>query len=270
MNREKFHFLHSDIHRYCLLLLACVSHIFCVGSAMRELTTINDGWRFSFAEDSCEIDVHLPHCWNIDAYDTADYRRGVGKYSKKMEIPARFAGKKILMKIDGAANSSVVSLDGKEVGRHVGGYSPQVVDITDLVVPGKTADIEIEVDNSSMGIPPLSGDFTFMGGLYRDVWLIALDPVHLDLNEGPASGFRVETFKDHDGKWRLNVSGRVVNESSKPFSGSLRVILYGPDGKTVAAEEEFLGMAPSGNDRFSMEIGGLAGMEEWTPETPVS
>jgi len=182
-------------------------------SQVREVTTINEGWQFDFGGDSCVETVNIPHCWNGDAYMKADYRRGIGRYIKELMIPARFKGKRLFLKFDGAANSSLLSVNGHEIGRHVGGYSPYTVDVTSWAMAGSKCGVEVEVDNSPGDVPPLSADFTFMGGLYRDVWLIATGQVHLDILDGPAEGFRTDVRQDKNGKWELRVVGNVVNDS---------------------------------------------------------
>ncbi|MDE6061287.1 MAG: hypothetical protein K2G00_00810 [Duncaniella sp.] len=101
-----------------------------------EAFTVNDGWRFKFDTDTASAAVHIPHCWNEDAYHTRNYRRGTGTYEKQIHIPERFDGSRIYLRVDGAASKSEVAIDGKPVGKHTGAYSAHTVDITPFVSQG--------------------------------------------------------------------------------------------------------------------------------------
>ncbi|MDE6437055.1 MAG: hypothetical protein K2K69_06075, partial [Muribaculaceae bacterium] len=179
------------------------------GATGRDIKTINDGWSFSQAGRTEA--VHLPHSWNGDAYSTTDYYRGQGIYTRRLSVPQAVTGKSVYLQIDGAASKSKVMIDGHEAGAHVGAYSTHIVDITPYVADGLEHEITVIVDNSDPAIPPYSADFTFMGGLYRDVSLVVCDPVHLDFNHGPMEGFKVLSEQENDGSWTVSVTGAVVN-----------------------------------------------------------
>lgn len=82
----------------------------------------------------------------------------------------------------GAANmTATVYVNGKRVDDHSGGYAAFAFDITSYVTPGEENLIAISVNNSaSLNYAPLSGDFTFFGGITRDVKLLVCDPVHIN------------------------------------------------------------------------------------------
>ena len=130
------------------LITGLLISTFALTATAREAFTINDGWRFTFAGDTAATQVHLPHSWNGDAYSTRNYRRGAGSYERELHIPARLAGERIYLKLDGAASKSDVAIDGKTVGRHVGAYSAHTLDITPYVTPGSTHKLTVTVDNS--------------------------------------------------------------------------------------------------------------------------
>ena len=151
----------------------------------KEIVNINADWKFvksnptnasqtSF-DDSGWEQIALPHTWN--AFDGQDggnnYYRGIGWYRKLVSIPENHNGKTIYLKIGAANTSSSVYVNGSLVGTHTGGYAAFMFDITNWVVFGQNNVIAIQVDNSASIIcPPLSADFTFYGGITRDVELL--------------------------------------------------------------------------------------------------
>lgn len=250
----------------CLLLTA----LFSVSSNMvsaHVATTINDGWRFQYANDSIGVPVHLPHSWNEDAYHTRDYKRGTGVYTKTLMIPQSLSGKHIYLKFDGAVNKSEVSIDGTKVGSHMGGYSSHVIDVTPYVTPGGTHTLVVTVDNADKDIPPYSADFTFMGGLYRDAWLIGTDSVHFAFGNG--AGIRVTTRVGRDGRCEAVISGKITNGTTKKCRADVIATLHAPDGTQVAIKTEKIKLDPKNHFiPFNLAFDQLSGILLWSPESP--
>ncbi|MDE5871607.1 MAG: glycoside hydrolase family 2, partial [Muribaculaceae bacterium] len=121
-------------------------------------------------------------------------------------------------------------IDGKKIGETVGGYSSHTFDITPFVRFGKDHVLAVTADNSRKDIPPFSADFTFMGGVYRDAWLLAVHDLHLDIVGGPEEGFAVRSFLSDDGKWCSEVSGVVVNDSDAKAHVEVRMTVYDASG----------------------------------------
>ena len=250
------------------LITGLVISTFAMTATAREAFTINDGWRFTFAGDTAATQVHLPHSWNGDAYSTRNYRRGAATYEKDLRIPARLAGERIYLKLDGAASKSDVAIDGKTVGRHVGAYSAHTLDITPYVTPGSTHKLTVTVDNSDKSIPPYSADFTFMGGLYRDAWLIGKNSVHLDILSGPKEGVKVTPALLADGSGEVGVAGEVLNRSERKQRVTVSVKLFDPSGREVAAKSSKLDIASDGGKEFRLMLDKLKNPELWSPESP--
>ena len=135
---------------------------------MRKTMLINDGWRFT--KEGQTQAVTLPHTWNaLDGQDGGnDYYRGVCRYEREIR-PEELSGEVNVLEIDGANHTARVYLDDALLTTHEGGYSAFRVEIPR---PGTLA---IEVDNrDSDRVYPQKADFTFYGGLYRDVKLISV------------------------------------------------------------------------------------------------
>ena len=127
--------------------------------------------------------VNLPHTWNaIDGQDGgSDYYRGTCYYAKEIEKIDLPEGEQYYLEIRGANSSADVYVNGKHLAHHDGGYSTWRVNVTD-VLENKNL-IVIAVDNSENRVVyPQTADFTFYGGLYRNVNLIAVPKSHFDLD----------------------------------------------------------------------------------------
>lgn len=168
-------------------------------SLMREVLNLNTKWAFSKEADQVpEIMpqrwywVNLPHCWNaIDGQDGgSDYYRGTCYYAKEIEKSELPVNSQYYLEIRGANSSADVYLNGKKLAHHDGGYSTWRVNLTDFLEDKNL--LVIAVDNSpNRTVYPQTADFTFYGGLYRDVNLIAVNDSHFDLDYYGGPGIKV-------------------------------------------------------------------------------
>ncbi len=170
---------------------------------MRKIININRKWAFAKeAEIPSAIPVkwnfvNLPHTWNaIDGQDGGnDYYRGTCCYVRELDREEIPEADRYYLEINGANSSADVYVNGKKLAHHDGGYSTWRVDITDAM-DVKTL-IAITVDNSpNETVYPQMADFTFYGGLYRDVNIIAVSNSHFDLDYYGAPGIKVTPVID--------------------------------------------------------------------------
>ena len=194
---------------------------------MRYITNFNSDWEFSLHSDDNWEKVTLPHTWNnLDGQDGGnDYYRGKCTYRKtilKKDLPL---GEEHYLEINGANLSSVVYLNGEKLKSHDGGYSTYRVRLKDLRDENI---LEVTVDNSpSDRVYPQTADFTFYGGLYRDVRLISL----------PSSNFSLENLGTPGIKATPDVKGTLDVEVE--VDGDYDSILYtllDREGKVVTEE----------------------------------
>ena len=166
---------------------------------MREVFNINHKWAFTKQAISVPSEVplnwdfvNLPHSWNaIDGQDGgSDYYRGTGYYVKKLEKSALPVADKYYLEIRGANSSADVYLNGKVIAHHDGGYSTWRVDITNHLHDENL--LAITVDNSPNDkVYPQFADFTFYGGLYRDVNIICVSESHFELMHHGGPGLKI-------------------------------------------------------------------------------
>ena len=163
---------------------------------MRKITKINEGWQFikDCADPSVlegAVSVTLPHTWNNeDGYDGGTYFRGSCVYQKSINKEELGEGLHYL-EIRGANSSADVYLNGKHLCHHDGGYSTWRVNLTNDLVSGDNA-LAIVVDNAPNDtVYPQMADFTFYGGLYRDVYIVTVNETHFDLDYFGAPGIKI-------------------------------------------------------------------------------
>ncbi len=163
---------------------------------MRNIVNLNDNWLF--AKDTADITVRtgetvtLPHTWNAtDGQDGGnDYFRGACLYVKTLTKADLPAADRYYLEIRGANSSADVYADGEKLCHHDGGYSTFRVDLTDKL--GEATDIAVVVDNSPNDtVYPQMADFTFYGGLYRNVNLVCVNETHFDLDYYGAPGIAI-------------------------------------------------------------------------------
>ncbi len=176
---------------------------------MRTIRNLTDGWRFLKAELPVETamayaqrgeTVTLPHTWNAaDGQDGGnDYHRGLCWYVRELTAE-EIAGERLFLEVNGANHTAEVFLNGKQLARHEGGYSTFRVELT-----GHLADknvLAISVDNrDSQTVYPQKADFTFYGGLYREVRLLSVPAQHFELLKDGTPGIKVTPAVDLDTK----------------------------------------------------------------------
>jgi len=178
-----------------------------------------DGRDFPFVQSDFDDNswerVDLPHDWAIKgpffAGPNPEVGGGMGRlpspgvawYRKKLDIPASDLGKSIFLDVDGAMAYAMVWLNGYLVGGWPYGYASWRVDLTPFIVPGGKNQLAIRLDN-----PPESSRWYPGGGIYRNVWLVKTNPVHVG-----HWGTFVETRDVSEGSATINIKVTIENDS---------------------------------------------------------
>ena len=185
---------------------------------MRTVINFNRMWAFSKMADAVPAKinnkwdfVNLPHCWNaLDGQDGGnDYYRGTAYYAKsfeKSELPEADA---YYLEIKGANSSADVYLNGEKLAHHDGGYSTWRINITAALKSNNM--LVIAVDNAANDtVYPQMADFTFYGGLYRDVNIICVNESHFDLDYYGGPGIKI-TPEIEGGNAKVKVETYITN-----------------------------------------------------------
>ena len=220
---------------------------------MRQIYNFNTKWGFS--KEALEAPttmperwnwVNIPHTWNnIDGQDGGnDLYRGTAFYAKELEKMDLPKADRYFLEIQGANSSAILYINGKKLANHDGGYSTWRVDITD-VLEDKNLFV-FELDNSANDrVYPQNADFTFYGGLYRNVNIIAVNESHFDLEYYGAPGIKVTPeVVGENAKVEVEVFVKNVKENQK-----LIYTLKDAEGNVFAEQE-----TPASQTVASLEI----------------
>ena len=172
---------------------------------MRKVTNINADWIFVDPKTQKAENVTLPHTWNaLDGQDGGgDYYRGEAVYFHSFSCPEMKEGERLYVEFKGVNSSCRVILNEQEVGKHDGGYSTFRIDLTSGLK--KENVLKVLVDNRENDrVYPQKADFTFYGGIYRDVNLIQVPKDHFDLDYFGSKGLKVDATPK-DGKGEVTV-----------------------------------------------------------------
>ncbi|WP_123812081.1 glycoside hydrolase family 2 TIM barrel-domain containing protein [Mangrovimonas sp. DI 80] len=247
--------------------------VFLIGISVEILgqtKTINSGWQYS--EDKVEWQsVNIPHTWNLeDAFDDQPgYRRGLGCYKKQVFIASEEKEKIHYLKFNAVNQEATVYVNGKIVGNHKGGYTAFSFNITSLINFDAYNLIEVVVDNShNENIPPLDADFTFYGGIYRDVELITLPKQHFSVTDFASDGFYVNYYDVSKEKGGIEVTAILENLATAKTQIQLKLELLDSEGANVKSRIESLKLHSGTSNEFKIKLPEIYNPKLWSPETP--
>jgi len=215
-------------------------------------------WEFYLDKNPVVKRISIPHTWNSeDAFDdTPGYWRGKGYYSTNFEVSD--LSKSYFLQFKGANQTAKVWVNEKLAGIHHGGYTAFEFDVSVFIKKG-TNKVRVELDNThDETVPPLEADFTFYGGIYRSVYLIAENKVHFAKAYG-TDAVKIDPVLDEKLQGKVTVLGKVENSiKGKHF---LQVTLTDVDNKIVYSErKKTIG-------EFSFDFA-VKNPKTWSPEAP--
>ncbi len=196
---------------------------------LRKIQKLMKDWTFIY-HDNTKTVLDLPHTWNaIDGQDGGnDYWRGTCSYEKNFKKPEFDSEKEqVYLQFHGVNASARVVLNGKEVCTHDGGYSTFRKDVTELLEAENH--LLVYVDNSvNTKVYPQKADFTFYGGIYRDVELLTVSKNHFELDYYGGQGICVTPeVIGSDAKIRVQTWNNAPE-------GTVKVTLLDAEGNAVA------------------------------------
>ena len=215
--------------------------------ALRQRVDLNNGWRFTKGDvagaeapafnDGGWQQLSVPHTWN--ATDGADggnnYYRGVGWYRRHYTVPATFAGKMLFLQFAGVNQVAEVWVNGTYLGRHAGGYSRFRFGATSALKVGQDNVIAVKVTNANNAdIPPLSADYTFYGGIYRNVSLHVVDPLAVRMLDSAGPGVYLRQRSVTATSATVDVTTKLFNNNTSSRSVVVRTVITDATGTVVA------------------------------------
>lgn len=226
----------------------------------RSIINFNNDWHFSKLSGTAFSDVNpsdiksaewenvtLPHTWNkddccgawADGISTdSSFFQGMGVYKKSFLLQSEeFSNRLIFVEFEAANTVAEVFVNGVNCCRHEGGYSAFRADITKYVRLDAENQIVVFVDNSPTDfIAPIQnqGDFTKMGGLYRDVKLIAVSKTHIDLCDFGASGVYITPKNICNDRCDVDICVKLKNDSDSAENVTVSAEIIDADSNIIA------------------------------------
>jgi len=259
-----------------LLLLAAVLTLpfwLVAADSPRQSLNFNRDWKFQIGDhpgadapafdDSAWSAVGLPHSFSMPYFESPRFYTGYGWYRKHFTVPADWTGKRISLEFDGAFQVAEVSLNGRPVGVHRGGYTGFTLDITAAVTPGDNV-VAIRVNNLwDAQLAPRAGEHVFSGGIYRDVRLVLTDPLHVTWY-----GTFVTTPKVSAQAATVDVQTELRNDGADSKTCVLQTDLLDPDGRTVATLTSTQTLAAGATVNVTQTSDPLPNPKLWHPDHP--
>ena len=260
----------------------------------RKITCMNAGWRFHLGDakgafygidfdDSQWVTINVPHTLKLtslaldgcqDDSTQPTFHRNVGWYRRFIDVDGS-ANKKVFLEFEGAHQVTDAWVNGKHVGQHaIGGYTPFHFDITTYVTPGKANQVTLLVDNRRRDdIPPDPGPFDYIkfSGLYRDVYLVETDRIHITFPwEERFAGVLITTpsVDPLNGTATIDIKTVVRNEQDKTQKCSVLTRIIDKDGFVVLRMNNSATVVPASDKLFS-QCGGIEeNLHLWSCDDP--
>ncbi|OIQ91753.1 beta-galactosidase BoGH2A precursor [mine drainage metagenome] len=258
-----------------LLMLVCVGRIVAAAAVpLRQVENFNRGWHFALgdhpgAKAPCYDDsgwqrVGLPHSFSIPSFAAGNsFYVGYGWYRKQFTIPDSWNGKRLFLDFDGAFQDAEVFVNGREVGRHQGGYTGFEIEITDAAHVGRNL-VAVRLNNRwNPQLAPRAGEHEFRGGLYRDVWLVATNPLHVTWY-----GTFVTTPTVSADSGTVNVKTEVINQSPVRKVCTVQTRVVDPSGRTLETMSSMRSLRPGQTITFDQTSSPIPHPKLWSPDHP--
>lgn len=255
----------------------------------RQTFNFNVGWHFhrgdaagaeaAAFDDSAWAVVSTPHTAELMPAEASGGRtyQGVVWYRKHYTLDPSLAGKRTTLHFEAVMGKAQIWVDGKLAAEHFGGYLPFTVDLSASgIEPGKEFTVAVRADNSDdKTYPPGKEqhtlDFAYHGGIYRDVWLVATDPVHItDANAaGKTAGGGVFVHYDNISKERADVyvDTDVKNDGTVRRRIRVETVLRDPSGAEAGRRVTNVALRP-GESRQVKQSMGVTTPKLWSPDAP--
>jgi beta-galactosidase len=278
-NRKRRYRINSNACYKIYFTLFALFIYSCSNAQERIQESINSNWQFFKSEKLADTvgahweNISLPHTYNIQDVidDEPGYYRGVTWYRKKIYVPLSWKDKEVYLCFKGASQVATVYVNGKLAGKHIGSYTAFSFNVKNLLNWNDpfSNEILVQIDNShDENIPPLSADFNFYGGLYRDAYLQVINPVHFDADNHASKGIFITTPDVSNTKASINIKGVICNSSSVIKTVLIQHTITDKNGNIVAQKQTPLQINANNNQIFETVFTNIKQPHLWSPETP--
>ncbi|MCX2679785.1 DUF4982 domain-containing protein [Galbibacter sp. EGI 63066] len=265
-------------YKYQLLFLVIIllfSYRSVAQVSFGEPVNINDQWKFELndVEGVQEVDfddekwqsIDLPHDWSVEQHLSPTLASamgylpgGIGWYRKSINIPEERRGEKVFLYFEGVYNRSEVYINGHLLGKRPNGYISFMYDATPYIKPGKDNVIAVRVDHSR----DADSRWYTGSGIYRDVWMVYANPVHIAQWGVFAYPENVNTKQG-----TLKLAVEIKNESEENSNLIVRHELVSPEGKVVGKSDDKLLVPAREESKVSLDIK-VRNLQLWSIDSP--
>ena len=194
-----------------------------------------------------------------------------GWYRRNFTVPPKLSDKRLYLVFEGAATIADVYVNGKYLGQHRGAYTRFVFDATDAIKSTGDNELAVYVNNNPVDtkdcLPNKSGLYTVWGGLYRKVWLVATDPLHIDLQDYASPGVYITPQNISAASADLSLKILARNSSATSQTAEIRATLLDPGGAAMKVFSEGKNI-PAGTCTTIEFAGNIANPKLWAPGSP--
>lgn len=266
-------------YKYRLLFLSLTILLFSYRSvgqvSFGESVTLNDQWKFTLDDligaEAINFDdeewqsIDLPHDWSVEQHLSPTKASamgylpgGIGWYRKSISIPEERRGEKVLLYFEGVYNRSEVYINGQLLGKRPNGYISFMYDATPYIKPDGDNVIAVRVDHSR----DADSRWYTGSGIYRDVWLVYANPVHIKQWGVFAYPENVDTKQG-----TLKVAVEIKNESKQNSNLIVRHELFSPEGTVVGKSDDKLLVPAERESQVSLGIK-VSDPQLWSIDNP--
>lgn len=218
-------------------------------------------WQFS-KDGSSWQKVLIPHSYNAIDGHSPQYYRGKATYRSTIDISKEDTNRPLFLLFEGAAQQATVSVNGRQLTHHMGGYTPFVVPIRYAIKEGQNT-VSVDCDNhEDVDLIPVSSDFNKNGGLHNPVYLLKMNPVYLSPEEYGLYRLHVSTPEVSRSMAKAHVETMLSNESGKKQKLRITIRLKDAAGNVKASDEQKQTM-PAGTRRVVSSDLGLNNPHLW-------
>jgi beta-galactosidase len=278
------------IFKPLLVLFFAVSFISCNKTVSQtEPVNFNENWHFIISENKNLADdsylkttdfsnwdsISLPHTTKIEPKIVNNQWQGISWYAKKFPLSSDMKNKKLFLKFEAAMNIAEVWVNNKKLIEHHGGYLPFVIDFSEVALFDKENTIYVKLNNNDN---PVTGpktlktlDFNTYGGIYRNVWLIAKNPLHITdaifENKTASGGIFVSYPKVSKHEAILKIQTHIKNEDIENQSFVIKNTLLKNNKEIISNESETYELKIKADQQFTANIV-LKNPDLWSPQSP--
>lgn len=188
-------------------------------------------WQFSKNISNGWTTVSVPHSYNAIDGHSPSYYRGKAYYKKTLTFTESQINHPLFLLFEGAAQAAEVSVNGKCIARHKGGYTAFAVSLKDAVRAGDN-EVIVTCDNKEdVELIPVSSDFNKNGGLHNPVFLLEMNNVYASPIKNGLYRIHVATPQVSTTSATTRVATNIVNASSQIQKLKVTLTLTDKNGK---------------------------------------